>query len=281
VAESKIPDHATLVLVPQSGRELEAIRAWPSLRRRLNISALVELARRIAGDHCAQVLDVEQGQRRGVGEVETKGEAGHWFFVAQPDKPRQVLADRDRLGPRRRCQHRSQSSADHQTAIGDPATAPGVCRTGATRTGLRAGPGPVKGAWASRRPVQLKVPCGRGAATTEGSYSFTLRVTDSAGASDTQTFTITVAPPRPVTINAPATVSGTVGHSYWIILTADGGMPYYTWALRSGTLPNGLVLTSNGSIAGVTTTLGTFSFTVAATDSRGTTANRTLAITVT
>ena len=57
-------------------------------------------------------------------------------------------------------------------------------------------------------------------------------------------------------------------------------MPYYTWALRSGTLPNGLLLTSNGSIAGTTTTRGAFSFTVAATDSRGTTAERTMSITV-
>jgi|GEM_PF-1276093 len=114
----------------------------------------------------------------------------------------------------------------------------------------------------------------------EGTYSFAVQVTDSVGATDTETFTITVAAPRPLTIINPTSVPGTLGHAYWIILTADGGMPYYTWALRAGTLPDGLLLTSNGSIAGTTTTSGTFSFTVAATDSRGTTTERALSITV-
>jgi Putative Ig domain len=141
---------------------------------------------------------------------------------------------------------------------------------------------------AGRIPLGMSAPFSQGQTAgsvsgrpaTEGTYSFTVGVTDSTGATDAETFTITVAAPRPVTINSLTTVPGTVGHSYWIILTADGGMPYYTWALRSGALPTGLSLTSNGSIAGTTTTRGTFSFTVAATDSRGTTALRTLSITV-
>lgn len=141
---------------------------------------------------------------------------------------------------------------------------------------------------AGRIPVGMSGPFSQGQdagavsgrPTTEGTYSFTLQVTDSAGATDAETFTITVAAPRPVSITSQTTAPGTVGHSYWIILTADGGMPYYTWALRSGTLPDGLRLTTGGSIAGTTTTRGTFSFTVAATDSRGSTAERTLSITV-
>ena len=158
-----------------------------------------------------------------------------------------------------------------------------------TTTGCDTSTSPVNWSFlAGRIPVGMTGPFSQGqtagevsgSPTTEGTYSFTVQVTDSAGATDTETFTITVAAPRPLTITNPTTVPGTVGHSYWIILTADGGMPYYTWALRSGTLPDGLRLTSSGSIAGTTTTRGTFSFTVAATDSRGTTAQRTLSITV-
>jgi hypothetical protein len=49
-----------------------------------------------------------------------------------------------------------------------------------------------------------------GRPTTEGTYSFTVQVTDSAGATDAETFTITVVPPRPVTIISPTPVT-TVG----------------------------------------------------------------------
>lgn len=158
-----------------------------------------------------------------------------------------------------------------------------------TAVGCDTSTGPV--AWsflAGRIPVGMTGPFSQsqtsasvsGRPTTEGTYSFTVQARDSAGATDTETFTITVAAPRPLTVTSPTTVPGTVGRSYWIILAADGGMPNYTWALRSGTLPNGLRLTSNLSIAGTTTTAGTFSFTVTATDSRDMTADRTLTIPV-
>jgi hypothetical protein len=158
-----------------------------------------------------------------------------------------------------------------------------------TTTGCDISTGPVQWSFlAGRIPVGMTGPflqgqdagAVSGRPTTEGTYLFTVQVTDSAGATDTETFTITVVPPRPLTITSPSAVPGTVGHSYWIILAADGGMPYYTWALRAGTLPAGLTLTSSGSIAGTTTLRGAFSFTVAVTDSRGTTADRTLSITV-
>jgi hypothetical protein len=36
--------------------------------------------------------------------------------------------------------------------------------------------------------------------TTEGTYTFSVQVTDSAGATDVETFTITVVAPRPLTV---------------------------------------------------------------------------------
>ena len=121
-----------------------------------------------------------------------------------------------------------------------------------------------------------------GTPTLEGTYTFTLQATDGTGATDSETFTITVTAPRPLTVTtAGDQQSGTVGQSYCCVrLAADGGVPGYTWTLRSGTLPPGLQLT-RGVIAGTPTSRGTFSFTVRAADSRGAVADATLSITVT
>jgi hypothetical protein len=121
-----------------------------------------------------------------------------------------------------------------------------------------------------------------GTPTLEGTYAFTLQATDGTGATDAETFSITVTAPRPLTITTPATQpAGTVGQSYCCVqLAADGGVPGYAWTLRSGTLPPGLQL-SRGVIGGTPTTRGTFSFTMRAADSRGTTADRAFSITVT
>jgi hypothetical protein len=120
-----------------------------------------------------------------------------------------------------------------------------------------------------------------GTPTLEGTYTFTVQATDATGATDTETFTITVTAPRPLTITtASAQPSATVGQSYCCVrLGADGGVPGYAWTLSAGTLPPGLQL-SRGVISGTPTRQGSFSFTIRATDSRGTTADRTFSIAV-
>jgi hypothetical protein len=120
-----------------------------------------------------------------------------------------------------------------------------------------------------------------GTPTLEGTYTFMLQATDATGATDSEIFTITVTAPRPLTITTPsAQPGGVVGQSYCCVqLAADGGVPGYTWTLRSGTLPAGLQL-SRGVIGGTPTTRGTFSFTVRATDARAATADRTVSITI-
>jgi Putative Ig domain len=119
-----------------------------------------------------------------------------------------------------------------------------------------------------------------GRPTTEGTYTFTVQVTDSAGATDAETFTITVVAPRPLRIaTAAALPQATRGQSYSVALTADGGLPGYTWALSLGTPPPGLRL-SGSTIAGTPTTAGSYGFTVSVTDSRGTTSEQTFALTV-
>ncbi len=115
-------------------------------------------------------------------------------------------------------------------------------------------------------------------------YSFTIRVRDFTGASDTESFSIRINAPRPLVItNQSGTLSpGTVGQFYCCgNLFADGGVSPYTWTLRSGQLPPGLSLqASPGRITGTPTTPGTFTFVVRVTDTRGAFTEGTFSITV-
>jgi len=158
-----------------------------------------------------------------------------------------------------------------------------------TTTGCDTSNSPVQWTFlAGRIPVGMSGPYSQGQTagavngrpTTEGSYSFTVQVTDSAGATDTETFSIAILAPRPVTVTTQSAPAGTVGQAYWINLAADGGLPGYLWTLRSGTLPPGLDLTTRGALAGTPSARGTFTFTVGATDSRGTLGTRTFSVTV-
>jgi Putative Ig domain len=155
----------------------------------------------------------------------------------------------------------------------------------------------------SEKPVQFSVVSGQippglklftqgvssggitGTPTTEGLFTFTIRVQDQTGARDSESFSIRIDPPRPVVITnqSDALTPGTVGQFYCCgNLFADGGVPGYTWTLRSGQLPPGMRLTASpGRITGTPTTRGTFSFVVRATDTRGAFAERTFSITVT
>ncbi|MBI5440468.1 MAG: S8 family serine peptidase [Deltaproteobacteria bacterium] len=73
----------------------------------------------------------------------------------------------------------------------------------------------------------------------------------------------------PLTISQDSLVDAGVGSAYDESLGGTGGVPPYTWAIASGALPPGLSLDA-GSIRGVPSSEGTFSFTVQLTDSTGT-----------
>jgi hypothetical protein len=81
---------------------------------------------------------------------------------------------------------------------------------------------------------------------------------------------------------SPATLpNGVLGAPYSQTITASGGTAPYTFAVTSGNLPNGLVLnTATGSITGIPTALGTFPFTIRATDSLSCPGTRTYSVTI-
>ena len=86
-------------------------------------------------------------------------------------------------------------------------------------------------------------------------------------------------PVATLAISTSSLASGTTGVAYSQSLTATGGVSPYSWSV-SGTLPAGLSLSTAGVISGTPTAAGTSTFTVTVTDTRGTTATRSLSITV-
>lgn len=112
---------------------------------------------------------------------------------------------------------------------------------------------------------------------TAGPFSIGVTVTDSKGATASKTFTGTIAPP-PLTITSASVSNATVGSAVSATFTASGGVPPYTWS--SSGLPAGLTLSTAGALSGSPTAPGTPSFTATVTDSAGTTASRTVTLTV-
>jgi hypothetical protein len=83
-----------------------------------------------------------------------------------------------------------------------------------------------------------------------------------------------VAPPSgasgsqaPLGISTAPLPTATLGTFYSVNLTATGGVSPYSWRLTSGSLPGGLSLSPSGAVTGAPTAVGTFAFSVVATDS--------------
>jgi hypothetical protein len=111
-----------------------------------------------------------------------------------------------------------------------------------------------------------------GTATTAGSTTITVHCVDSSGPplSVTGPVTITVNPVPPLTLNGTLP-NATVNVPYSQTITAQGGVPPYTYAITAGTLPVGITLgASTGTFSGTPTVVGASSFTLTATDSEGT-----------
>src|SRR5438093_2698805 len=97
-----------------------------------------------------------------------------------------------------------------------------------------------------------------GAPTSTGNSSFTAKVTDDSGMTDTQSLQITIYPALSITISSlPPAVVGSV---YSQTLSATGGSPPLQWSRASGSLPPGISLTPGGSLSGTPTSAGSFPF---------------------
>lgn len=83
-----------------------------------------------------------------------------------------------------------------------------------------------------------------------------------------------------LTVNPATLPNGTVGTIYNQTVTASGGTAPYTFATTVGSLPNGLTLTSGGTLSGTPTVTNTFNFTITATDASGATGSRAYTVTI-
>ena len=108
-----------------------------------------------------------------------------------------------------------------------------------------------------------------GTPTKVGSYSFTVKVTDSttpAAHIATKLFSIAVEA-APVEITTSSLAVGRVGAAYYKILEAADGTAPYKWNIIEGALPPGLTLNATGTISGTPSKLDSYSFIVKVTDS--------------
>ncbi len=134
-----------------------------------------------------------------------------------------------------------------------------------------------------------------GTPTQDGSYNFTVQVTDSDNPQRiaTKSLAITIYPNKP-RITTEFLNYGTQGSPYAANLSATGGLAPYTWNVTG--LPAGLSLLTSGTcaagsvtlncntttpcICGTPTASATFGININITDGRGRTASKTLSLTI-
>ncbi|MFN7985947.1 MAG: Ig-like domain-containing protein [Thermoanaerobaculia bacterium] len=119
-----------------------------------------------------------------------------------------------------------------------------------------------------------------GTPTTAGSFPVSVRYEDSTGCVGTATYTVTVC--NTLTVGPGTVPQATATLAYGpISFTVSGATGAATWAVTSGALPAGLTLNpSTGALSGTPTVVGTFPFTVTATDSLGCTGNVAVSLVV-
>jgi len=120
------------------------------------------------------------------------------------------------------------------------------------------------------------LPAGLGLNATTGELSgrptdsvtstFTIQVKDAQGLTANAAFTLKVVPLLAITTTQLA--NGTVATPYSAGLASTGGTAPVQWSVTSGSLPNGLILSSAGTLSGTPSVNGSFTFTVQAADSQ-------------
>jgi uncharacterized protein YhjY with autotransporter beta-barrel domain len=200
---------------------------------------------------------------------ETVPEANETFFVNLSGATNATISDNQGVGT---------ISNDDVPVTVSPATVPnGAVATAYSQT-LTASGGAAPYSFAitaGALPAGLTLsPAGvlSGTPTAGGTFNFTVSATDSSPFpgpfNGTQAYTLTIAP---ATVTLPAVVlpGGVLGSAYTGNTgPATGGTAPYAYAVTAGALPGGLTLNpATGAITGTPSALGTFNFTVTATDS--------------
>ena len=111
-----------------------------------------------------------------------------------------------------------------------------------------------------------------GAPTEAGSFTLTVRVTDSSTGTGPftaqQQYTLQVAAPQ-IVFALPALPQATHAGAFEQTLGVTGGTAPYTYAVTAGALPQGVSLSATGVLAGTPTQAGSFAFTIEVRDANG------------
>ena len=116
-----------------------------------------------------------------------------------------------------------------------------------------------------------------GTPTSTVSKTFTITSTDANGCTGTRSYTVVPACPA-ITLSPTTLPNGTVNTAYNQTVTASGGIPPYTFAVTTGTLPTGLSMTSGGVISGTPTSTVSKTFTITSTDANGCTGTKSYTV---
>ncbi len=115
-----------------------------------------------------------------------------------------------------------------------------------------------------------------GTPTDAGTYIFALSAIDATQKKSSGTFVLTVLANFAISTSSPLP-PGATGASYSTTFSATGGTAPYTWSLlaSAGSLPPGLTLDpASGSLTGIPTTSGGYTFAVVVTDAAGRTKSK-------
>jgi hypothetical protein len=106
-----------------------------------------------------------------------------------------------------------------------------------------------------------------GVPTAYGAYTATIQVRDSYDPSRVASAPLSIlVAPTAIAITTMSLPAINVGTAFSATLVATGGTGEAQWSLASGGLPTGVALSPGGVLSGVPTALGSFTFTVKATD---------------
>ncbi len=120
-----------------------------------------------------------------------------------------------------------------------------------------------------------------GSPTVAGTYTFTIRVTDSVGTNAQQSFSVAIDPPDPLAFFTTSLPKGKVGSVYAAqTIEISGGVGARTFSLASGALPPGMAVTSSGIFSGSPTIAGAYTFTIRVTDSLGTNVQQSFSVAI-
>ncbi len=117
----------------------------------------------------------------------------------------------------------------------------------------------------------------QGTPTTNGSYTFSIRVTDDIGSFQIKSFTVRVVE---ITTASPLP-DAVLSTPYNQALAASGTTGTVIWSLASGSLPVGLTMSQDGVISGTPEASGVSNFTVSLLDGGGASCQKAFQLTVT